>query len=396
MSDITLRSSLSSAKIAIAKHVLFTFIGYLCIGLPLAIVPIFVHQTLGFSELTAGVVISLQYVTTFLIRGYSGQLIDQKGPRIAVLISMIGFFASGILLFFAFYSTTWPLMSLALLAVSRLIMGCAEGMIGASPISWAMLVAGREHTSTAISYNGVASYGALALGAPIGVFIQQSINLPTIGILILILSVAGFLIAKRRPTVTPILTEEPPISFLQTLRIVAPFGISLGLAGIGFGGISNFITLYYYHFSWENAAYSLSLFSVMFVLGRILFADAIKKYGGIYVALICLMTEMFGLLLLYSATTPLVALFGAAVAGLGFSLVFPALGVEAVKRAPVASSGAAIAAFGLFIDLSLGVTGPFGGAVIKYLGMSYLFACCALMAAVGVIIVLCLKLRGDK
>ena len=44
----------------IISYVCFTFLGYFLIGLPLAIIPIFITKTLGFSELIAGIVISLQ------------------------------------------------------------------------------------------------------------------------------------------------------------------------------------------------------------------------------------------------------------------------------------------------------------------------------------------------
>jgi hypothetical protein len=46
--------------------------------------------------------------------------------------------------------------------------GCAEGMIGASPINWAIMAVGEKHTAKIISYNGVACYGALAIGASLG------------------------------------------------------------------------------------------------------------------------------------------------------------------------------------------------------------------------------------
>ena len=42
-------------------------------------------------------------------------------------------------------------------------------MVGGSPINWAILKIGQQHTAKAISYNGVASYGALAIGEPLGV-----------------------------------------------------------------------------------------------------------------------------------------------------------------------------------------------------------------------------------
>ena len=75
----------------IISYVFFTFIGYFIIGLSLSVLPIFINKSLGFSMLVAGVVISLQYVMTFLLRAYSGKVIDSKSPKPAVLASMLSF-----------------------------------------------------------------------------------------------------------------------------------------------------------------------------------------------------------------------------------------------------------------------------------------------------------------
>ena len=112
--------------------------------------------------------------------------------------------------------------------------------------------------------------------------------------------------------------------------------------------------------------------------------------------MICLITEAVGLFLLFLAPTASLALIGAAITGLGFSLIFPALGVEAVKLAPASNAGAALAGYGLFIDLSLGATGPLEGTVINVFGMKYLFLFCAIMVAVGILIVIRLKNKKQK
>ncbi|WP_218925790.1 MFS transporter [Flavobacterium sediminis] len=138
----------------------------------------------------------------------------------------------------------------------------------------------------------------------------------------------------------------------------------------------------------------MSIFSALFILGRVFFANQITIRGGLKVSLICLITETIGLLLLFLATNPGFALVGAAITGLGFSLIFPALGVEAVRLAPPSNAGAALACYGLFIDLSLGATGPLEGTVINLFGMKYLFLFCAIMVAISIFIVL--KLTNKK
>lgn len=374
----------------IISYVCFTFLGYFLIGLPLAIIPIFITKTLGFSELIAGIVISLQYITTFLMRGYAGKIVDTKGPKPAVLNSMLFYVICGILLYLCHYFETNAFLALTILVLARLVTGCAEGMVGASPINWAILKVGKQHTAKAISFNGVASYGGLALGAPVGVIINQHYGLGAIAILTLVCGVLGYVFAKRKKNIVSV-AKRVEQSFMSVLKIVAPLGICLTLAGLGFGGISNFITLYYDYFEWKNAALCLTVFSSLFIIGRIIFSNAINKLGGIKVGIISMFFETLGLLVLFMATSPTVALLGAGLTGIGFSLVFPALGVKAVALVSDSNKGAALAAYGLFIDISLGITGPLVGGVISLFGMQSLFLFCSFMVLMGLF--LCLYLN---
>lgn len=370
--EVSNSANLSKVRITIVSFVTFTFIGYFTIGLALGVLPVFIHQQLGYSTMVAGVVISLQYVTTFLFRGYAGNIVDQKGPKPAVLSGMIGFAISGILLFAAYALRATPILSLGMLIVTRLMTGFAEGLIGASPINWAILATGDQHTAKAISLNGIASYGALAAGAPMGIILHNSFGIGSIGILIIAVGIAGYFYAKSKIALKGS-SNTPRHSFLNVLKKVSPYGICLALGGLGFGTISTFITLYYASLSWNGAVLCLSVFSLLFIIGRIIFSRAIDNYGGMRTAIYCLALESVGLMILWLANTPHAALIGAGITGLGFSLIFPALGVEAVKRVPASNQGAALGGYGLFIDLSLGLTGPLVGGVASHFGMMYIF-----------------------
>lgn len=376
------------------SYVSFTFIGYFIIGLSLSVLPIFISKSLGYSLLIAGMVISLQYISTFFLRAYSGKVIDGKGPKPAVLFSMIGFSLTGIFLILAYYFKFSPIISLAFLVITRLLTGCAEGMVGASPINWAIMALGEKHTAKIISYNGVACYGALAIGASLGIVIEQKFGLYGIGILSIVLGIIGFFYAKTKENKTNMNPQENQ-SFWKVLGKVAPFGVCLALGGIGFASISTFITLYYNYFHWNNGALCLSVFGGLFVAGRLVFSNVINNYGGIKVAIACLFVETIGLLIIAFAANAQMALVGAGITGLGFSLIFPALGVMAIKSVSPSSQGSALAGYGLFIDISLGVAGPIIGSVADFFGMQFIFPFSAAMVFIGLGLAYFLKKKSN-
>ncbi|UXD70490.1 MFS transporter [Sphingobacterium faecium] len=380
-------------RLQIASYVILTFYGYFTIGLSLAVLPIFIHETLGFNTIIAGAVIGSQYIMTFFMRAYAGTIVDKKGPKPAIIASMICFMVTGILLWAAFSTSATPLLSISLLAISRLLTGCGEGMVGASPVNWAILRVGDQHTGTAISYNGISNYSSMAIGAPLGVILSQHLGNWSIAAFTIMVGFIGLISTINKKALYS-LSNEVRNSFFSVFKVVSPFGIGLALAGIGFGTISTFITLYYNYKGWENAAICITCFSTMFVLGRFVLTGSINKIGGVKIALYSMLIESAGLLLIAFAPSPLFTIIGASITGLGFSMVFPALGVEAVKRASSANKGAALGAYGLFIDISLGVSGPLIGLVAKQFGMDFIFPFSLFLVVLGVIV--CLLLIRSK
>ena len=183
------------------------------------------------------------------------------------------------------------------------------------------------------------------------------------------------------------------MAFTKVLRKIFPYGLSLALGGIGFGTIASFITLYYGSRHWQDAALSLSLFGVSFVATRLLFASSINKWGGYRVAIVSLAFECCGLILLWLATVPIFAWAGACLSGVGFSLVFPALGVEAVRNLPAHDRGTALGIYTAFVDLSLGISGPLAGVIVLAVGYPPIFLFAAIMAAFSMALAIALYRR---
>ena len=368
----------------VVSIVLFTFIGYLNIGIPLAVLPGYVHNHLGYGTVIAGLVISVQYLATLLSRPYASRYIDTRGSKRAVMIGLAGCGLSGVFMLISSWLTSMPAWSLASLLIGRLVLGSAESLVGSGSIGWGIGRVGAQNTAKVISWNGIASYGAIAIGAPLGVVMVGHLGMWSLGASIIALGALGVLLAW--PKLAAPIVSGVRLPVLHVLGRVLPHGTGLALGSIGFGTIATFITLYYATNHWENAALCLSLFGASFISARLLFGNLINRIGGFRVAIACLSVETLGLLLLWLAPSPELALAGAALSGFGFSLVFPALGVEAVNLVPASSRGAAVGAYSLFIDLSLGITGPLVGAVAAGFGFASIFLFAALAALGGLML----------
>jgi MFS family permease len=368
----------------VVSIVLFTFIGYLNIGIPLAVLPGYVHNHLGYGTVIAGLVISVQYLATLLSRPYASRIIDNLGSKRAVMYGLAGCGLSGVFMLVSSWLSAMPALSLASLLIGRLVLGSAESLVGSGSIGWGIGRVGAQNTAKVISWNGIASYGAIAVGAPLGVMMVNHWGMWSMGASIIALAALGLLLAW--PKLAAPIVSGVRLPFLHVLGRVLPHGTGLALGSIGFGTIATFITLYYAAQHWENAVLCLSLFGASFIGARLLFGNMINRLGGFRVAIACLSVKTVGLLLLWLAPNPQLALAGAALSGFGFSLVFPALGVEAVNLVPASSRGAAVGAYSLFIDLSLGITGPLVGAVAAGFGFASIFLFAALAAFSGLML----------
>ena len=378
-----------SNTLRIIATAILSFACYITIGMQLAVVPSFVHLTLHYSAVIAGLAVSVQYVATLASRPFAGHTSDTKGAKRATASGLCSIIASGALFTLAVFLRHEALAGLLALCLSRLVLGFGESWVATGGALWGIARMGDIHQAKVISWNGVGSYGGMAVGAPVGVLLENHYGLGAVGFASIAISAAAALWALTIPRVAAY--QKPPLAFAKVLKKVTAEGIGLGLGGIGFGTIAAFITLFYASRNWADASLSLTLFGVAFVAARLLFAWTVTKWGGYPVAMISLAIECAGLLVLWRAPAPLAARIGATVAGFGFSLVFPALGVEAVKKVPVESRGSALAIYTAFIDLSMGIAGPIAGAIVSAAGYPPIFLFAAVAAVLG--IALLLKIR---
>jgi MFS family permease len=358
------------------------FCGYLSVGLPLPVIPLFIHEKLDFSNFIVGLVIGIQFLAAVLTRGYAGRLTDHYGGKRSALQGAVVCALGGLLYLIAAMRGLSPATSLAVVIVGRLVAGFGESQFVTGCVSWSIASVGPQRAGMSMSWTGIAMFAALAIGAPIGMALYQNYGLQTAMIACIVAPLTAAVIAFRERSYSSSAGQRLP--FYRVVGQIWREGLGLMLQGVGLSGLTAFASLYFAARTWSNAGWVMTAFGIGFIFVRLVLGHLPDKMSGYRVAFWSLVVEMIGQTMLWIAPYEVVALAGALVTGLGCALVFPALGVETLKRVLPANRGSAMGAFVAFLDIAYGISGPTAGIVAGHFGYAavYLFgAACALTGA---------------
>jgi MFS family permease len=150
-------------------------------------------------------------------------------------------------------------------------------------------------------------------------------------------------------------------------------GFGLSLSSLGFGAIITFSTLLFVARGWTPVWAALTAFTTAFMVTRIALGHLPDKLGGAKVALVSILLEAAGVALIWVAPWSGLAILGAALTGLGYALVYPGLGLEAVRRVPDQSRGLAMGTYTAFFDLGIGVSRPLLGLIAGHTSLGAVF-----------------------
>ncbi len=347
------------------------FCGYLAVGLPLPVIPLFVHEKLGFSNLVVGAVIGIQFLATVLTRGYAGRITDELGGKRAALQGA-GFSAlGGALYMIAALPEFSSGVSLGVVVAGRLAAGLGESQFVTGCVSWSIAFVGPQRAGMSMAWTGIAMFAALAIGAPVGMTLYHQWGLQAAMVACVIAPIVTIVIAMgAKSYVSPAGHRLP---FHRVLGQIWREGLALMLQGIGLSGLTAFASLYFLARGWAHAGLVMTAFGAGFILVRIVLGHLPDRIGGFRVAWYSLVVEAIGQAMLWCAPNEWVALSGALVTGLGCALVFPALGVELLKRVLPANRGSAMGGFVAFLDIAYGLAGPGAGLVAGRFGYAAVY-----------------------
>ncbi len=378
MSDATSQESVAASRVAVMllPIVAVIFTGYLVIGIAMPVLPLHVHQGLGFGTFVVGLVAGSQFGASLVSRFAAGHLADSRGAKRAVVIGLLAGAVAGLLYLLSLRFVGAPAISLAALLAGRAVLGGAESFMVAGALNWGLALAGPKNTGKVMSWVGTAMYVAYAVGAPVGSALYAVHGFAAIALATALLPLLTLLLVAPLSPVAVSPHTRPAV--VKVLGAVWLPGLGLALSSVGFGAITTFVVLLFARNGWSAAWVALTTVSVAFIVGRLVLGHLPDRIGGPPVALVCVLIEAAGQALIWLASSPAFVFAGAALAGLGYSLVYPGFGVEAVRRAPVENRGLAMGAYTACLDLALGVASPMLGLIASGAGLNAVFLASAI------------------
>jgi MFS family permease len=385
MDDQTLPARAAPSLTLLWPMVAIVFLGMLTIGLPLPVLPVEVRDTLGYGAVMVGWVIGCESFATLLTRQMAGTLCDRRGPKHAVVAGLPCAALAGLFYLAAALIPAAPWVRLAVLFGGRLVLGFAESLFLTGTMTWGIARLGARNTGRVMAWQGIAMYGALGAGGPVGIAALHAggfVAVSAVAIVVPLLALAVALPLAAAPVAPP--SQGRRVSFVGVLGMIWIPGATLSLGTVAVGALTAFVALDFAANGWAGAGEAFAAFGVGFILVRLFLAHLPDRLGGRRVASVSLVIEAAGQAVLWAAPDETTALAGAFLTGIGFSLVFPSMGVEAMRRAPPEARGLAVGGFVAFFDIAIGLAGPACGVVAALAGYPAVFlagAVCALAAA---------------
>jgi MFS family permease len=359
---------------------------FLIIGVALPVLPLHVNHGLGLGAFVVGLVTGSQFAASLISRVWSGVYADTRGAKGAVVVGLLTATAGGILYLLSLGFVGTPRVSVSILLVGRALLGGAESFIMTGALSWGLALVGARSAGKVIAWVGTAMFAALAVGAPIGTALYRIGGFAAVGLATTLVPLVALLFAAPLSAVPPQGGHRP--SLTTVAGAVWMPGLGAALSSIGFGAILAFSALLFADRGWLPVWLPFSAFATSLIVARVMFGKLPDLLGGARVALVCVFVEAAGLALIWWGPAEIWAAVGAVLTGIGYSLVYPGFGVEAVRRAPPQSRGLAMGAYTAFLDVALGLGSPALGLIAGSAGLGAVFLASAVVVLGAALIAL--------
>lgn len=362
---------ITPARTAFAGIFVVTALGLLAVGATLPVLPRYVTGPLDGSAFEVGIVTGSFAITGLACRPFAGRLADQRGRRLVVILGAVSTAVAGVLYFIP--------AGVPGLVAARLFLGAGEGAVYTAGSAWVVDMTPPERRGRIIGLYGLAIWGGLALGPPVGELILQATSFEMVWAFAAAAPLLGAFLAMRIPENFVPRPDRQVDRRLISREALRP-GLGLSLAIVGYATMAAFVVLHLDKQGVGHGATVFTAFAVSVVAMRVIGGGLPDRFGSIPCVIGAGLIEAAGLLTIAGAGSMPVAVLGAIAMGSGFSLLFPALALLVVNRVHEDRRGAAMGTFTAFFDLGMGVGSPIAGAAAAIGGYQAAFVLAAVCA----------------
>ena len=334
------------------------------------------------SKSEAGIASGIFVLGAVLVRPIAGRLMDTVGKR-KILIFGLALFLVMMLLYF-------PIHSLPLLLLIRLIHGFAFGISQTATGTIAADIIPLERRGEGMGYYATSMNLAMAIGPFVGLFLSQHFDGRTIFVVTSVLSLvalAASLFLQVPKTEMPA-GNQPTAKGLHLRdffeKTTVPIGILAAICGFVYSSILTYLSAYAEEINLvEAASFFFTMYALFLLLSRPFTGRLFDTKGENLVMYPSLVLYAAGLLLLSQAQTGISLLIAGAAIGVGMGTIQSSAQTISVNEAPRHRIGLATSTFFVFYDFGIGV-GPFLlGSILPfssfrglYLGMAVIALLC--------------------
>lgn len=356
-------------------------LGYLAVTMVIPVLPVYLHDRLGAGGADIGLVMGAPALTAVLARPLAGIVVDMRGHRFTFTVATLPLII-GAAMYPACHSTMW-------FTADRLLLGLGQGAVMASATVWVVDLAAPDRKGWALGLVGMVNYLVLGVGALLGALVVAAAGgYWSVWVLAAVLPAVALVLGRFAASAAPARPAGIPVraggGWWASLSPVMSPGLSLALSFFGYGALTGFVVVALDERGIAHGTVVLTCYAVGVVLSRLLLGSLPDRLGMRPCLAMACAAEAVGLLGVAFAPNLAVAVAGGLLCGVGMSLIYPALGrrvVQDTKDMPRRQT--AVAAFGSFVDIGVGVGGPLLGLVAGVGGYAAAFVSAAALVIVA-------------
>lgn len=349
-------------------------------GATLPVLPRYVSDGLGESDVAVGLVMGATAVSAIALRPAIGRAGDIRGRRVLIvggaLVTALGMAAQV------------PAESVPALIAARLVVGAGQGALFVGAATLVNDLAPADRRGEAASVFSVAIYVGLGFGPFIGEWLLGRSSYDTVWWAVTGGLVLAAAIGLAAPTGLSLTTDDdPPVVRTGLARLLHPAAVGPGtvlfLGVIGFIGFNTFVPLHGEEIGLDDVAAVFLLFSFVVLTVRLTGSRLPDRHGPVVIGSIALVSSTIGLLGIASWTDPIGLYTFAIPLAIGSALLYPALMAAAVNSAPDNERSSAVATFTMFFEVATAIGGATLGIVASLTSYSGAFVAAACFSMAG-------------